>query len=72
MTTLQIIREAMIAGAEAYKNGISIYDCPHEPMTDNLSVISWERGWRDAQANRSEFLGHDSEGLARYRLSFEL
>lgn len=49
MHTLQIIREAMEEGRKAYLNGQSIYDCPHSPMTENLQVIAWEKGWREQE-----------------------
>lgn len=52
MHTLEIIREATEAGRNAYLNGQSIYDCPHSPMTENLQVIAWEKGWREQQGNQ--------------------
>lgn len=53
MTTLDIIREEMECGRKAYKAGLSIHDCPHSPMVDNLRVIAWENGWKE-QRNNSE------------------
>lgn len=51
MWTLDLIREAAAAGAEAYKNGAAQHHCPYCHRYEGAQAIAWERAWLEAQAS---------------------